>query len=249
MKTEEEPIQTRGPRYPAPASLQELAPGSAMIVDSRGRPVPVCSAGFVLRAGRCYRLRIVPPPDPDFSGAKIITPPDCLRVGAEVAATDQGEKVRYLPLRVRRDLRGSLLKLGGLLTDEVEVRLRFRNGSGKSPLLLLYPIVVRPGPEILGGALLTALISAACSLLLPDLLSAEKSHGVNFWVYAGFALAGLLVTLVLASFVVATFQLHRRTRDLQTSFDERYPPHDTESPPRLTCQQVHPTEADGDSDG
>src|SRR5262245_51002548 len=227
MKTEEEAIQARGPRHAAPASLQELAPLSATIIDRRGRPVPVCSAGFVLRAGRSYRLRIAPPPDPDFLGAKIQTPPDFIRPDAEVSGTDQGQRVRDLPFRVRQDLRGSLLKLGGLLTDALEVRLHFRSGSGKSPPPLTYPIVVRPGPELLLGALLTALLSAACSLLLPDLLSADKTHGVNFWVYAGFALAGLLLALVLAAYVLASLQLRQRTRDLRSSFNERYPPLDT----------------------
>ena len=72
-------------------------------------------------------------------------------------------------------------------------RLDFRGGSGKSPSPLTYPIVVRPGPELLVGALLTALLSAAGSLLLPALLSTDKTHGVSFWVYAGLALAGLLL--------------------------------------------------------
>jgi hypothetical protein len=227
MKTEEESIQTRGPRHAAPASLQELAPLSATIIDSRGRPVPVCSAGFVLRAGRSYRLRIVSPPDADFIGAKIMTPPDFIRTDAEVPATHQGQRIRDLPFRVRQDLRGSLLKLGGLLTDELEVRLHFRGGSGKSPAPLTYPIVVRPGPELLLGALLTALLSAAGSLLLPELLSAEKTRGVNFWVFAGFALAGLLLTLILSASILAYLQLRHRTRDLLHSFNERYPPLDT----------------------
>src|SRR5438067_182853 len=107
MKTEEETIQARGPRHAAPPSLQELAPLSATIIDSRGRQVPVCSAGFVLRAGRSYRLRIVSPPD------------------------------------------------------------------------------------------------------------------------TGFALAGLLLALVLAAYALASIQLRHRTRDLRTTFNERYPPLDT----------------------
>jgi hypothetical protein len=223
MKTEEESIQASGPRHAAPASLQELAPLSATIIDPRGRPVPVCSAGFVLRAGRSYRLRIVSPPDPDFSGAKILTPPDFIRPDAEVAGTEQGQRVRDLPFRVRKDLRGSLLKLGGLLTDELEVRLHFRGGSGKSPPSMTYPIVVRPGRELLVGALLTALASAAGSLLLPELLSTEKTKGLNFWVFAGFALAGLLLVLVLAAYLLASLQLRHRTRDLRDAFNERYP--------------------------
>src|SRR5438552_894859 len=172
MKPEEETIQARGPRHAAPPSLQELAPLSATIIDSRGRQVPVCSAGFVLRAGRSYRLRIVSPPDTDFLSAKILTPPDFIKTDTEGVGTDQGQRVRDLPIRVRRDLRGSLLKLGGLLTDELEVRLHFRSGAGKSLPSLTYPIVVRPGSELLLTALLTALLSVAGSLLLPELLSA-----------------------------------------------------------------------------
>ena len=231
MKTEEETIQARGPRHAAPACLQELAPLSAAIIDPRGRPVPICAAGFVLRAGRSYRLRIVCPPDGDFLGAKILTPPDFIRTDTEAPSDDQGQRIRDLPFRVRQDLRGSLLKLGGLLTDELEVRLHFRGGSGKSFPPLTYPIVVRPGPELLFGALLTALLSAAGSLLLPEMLSTEKTHGVNFWVYAGFALTGVLLALVLAAYALASLQLRHRTRDLRCSFDDRYRPLDTTTQP------------------
>jgi hypothetical protein len=223
MKTEEEVIQSRGPRHVPPGSLQELAPLSVTIIDPRGRPVPVCSSGFVLRAGRSYRLRIIPPPDPDFVGAKIQTPPDFIRTDSEVSMTDHGQRVRDLPFRVRKDLRGSLLKLGGLLTDELEVRLNFRSGSGTTVGALTYPIVVRPGPELLLGALLGALLSAVGSLVLPELLSAEKTRGVNFWFYAGFALAGLLVALIVAAYGLAFLQLRHRTHDLRYVFDERYP--------------------------
>lgn len=227
MRTEEEPIQSRGPRYAPPASLQELAPRSVTIIDSRGRPVPVGPAGFVLRAGRSYRLRIVAPPDGDFVSAKFLAPPDFIRADREVPGMEQGQPIRDLPFRVGQDLGGSLLKLGGLLTDELDVCLTFRSGSGKTSPTLTYPIVVRPGPELLLGALLTALLSAGGSLLMPETLSAEKSHGLNYWAYAGFALAVLLLGLVLAGYVIASLQLRHRTRDLRASFEERYPPLDS----------------------
>jgi hypothetical protein len=175
MKTEEESIQSRGPRHAVPASLQELAPLSATIIDARGHPVPVSAAGFLLRAGRSYRLRIISPPDSDFISAKILAPPDFIHTSTEDSDTDQGQRVRDLPFRVRQNLSGSLLKLGGLLTDELEVRLHFRSGSGKSLPLLSYPIVVRPGPELLLGALVTALVSAAGSLLV----ALAGSHATN----------------------------------------------------------------------
>jgi hypothetical protein len=225
MKTEEEPIQARGPRHAAPASLQDLAPRSATIIDSRGRPVPVCSSGFVLRAGRSYRLRLACPADTGFLSVKVLAPPEFLRTDtdSEVPAVAQGLRVRDLPFRVRQNLGGALLKLGGLITDELEVRLHFR-GAGKAPLPMSYPIVVRPGPELLFGALITALLSVAGSLLLPELLSAERTHGLGFWVYAGFGLAGLLVVLVAAAYALASLQLRHRSRELRSLFDERYPP-------------------------
>jgi hypothetical protein len=226
MKTEEEPIQARGPRNAAPTCLQELVPLSATVIDPRGHPVPVCSAGFVLRAGRSYRLRLVLPPDPDILRADILTPPDFIRTDIGCPGTDRGQHVHDLHFRVRQNLSGALLKLGGLLIDELEVRLQFRGGSGKSPPPLIYPIVVRPGPELLLGALLTALISAAGSLWLHDPLSAEKTREVNFWVYAGFALAGLVLALVLVAYALASLQLRHRTHDLRSAFNERYPPLD-----------------------
>src|SRR6516225_3139666 len=115
MKTEEESIQPRGRRHAAPTSLQELAPLSATIIDSRDHPVSVSAAGFVLRAGHSYRLRIVCPPDPDFTVAKIVTPPEFIHTDDEVSTSDQGQRIRDLPFRVRKNLSGSLLKLGGLL--------------------------------------------------------------------------------------------------------------------------------------
>src|SRR5947209_3688475 len=62
MKTEE--IQ-RTPRSHDPGevsrALQELTPLSCTIVDRHGRPVRLSSAGYVLRFGKSYHVRIRPP--------------------------------------------------------------------------------------------------------------------------------------------------------------------------------------------
>jgi hypothetical protein len=99
-----------------------------------------------------------------------------------------------------------------------------RASFGKSLASLTYPIVVRPGPELLLGALLGAVLSTFRSLRLPEILFGEKTRGVNFWFYAGFAVTGLLLALVLAGYTVAYLLVRHRTNDLRSSFDERYPP-------------------------
>jgi hypothetical protein len=89
MKTEEITREPRAAAHLVSRALQDLAPLHAEVLDGRGKRVPLSSAGYVLHAGRKYRLRIVPPPDADLLGLQVITPPDFLKVGHEVAGTDE----------------------------------------------------------------------------------------------------------------------------------------------------------------
>ena len=42
-------------------ALQDLAPDVCVIVDRRGKPVPLSGAGYVLHFGHAYHLRVVSP--------------------------------------------------------------------------------------------------------------------------------------------------------------------------------------------
>src|SRR6266581_1859266 len=103
MKTEE--IQ-RTPKSSDPnevsRALQELTPLSCRIVDRRGRAVPLSAAGYVLRFGKAYRLRIRAPfADDDVESVRIISPPAFLKVEPELREIDEaGQSVRAIPFTV-----------------------------------------------------------------------------------------------------------------------------------------------------
>jgi hypothetical protein len=91
MKTEE---IKRTPRSADPnevsRALQELTPLSCAIVDRRGVPVPLSSAGYVLRLDRPYRLRIRSPfPVDDIESVRIISPPSFLTLEPELREIDE----------------------------------------------------------------------------------------------------------------------------------------------------------------
>ena len=103
MKTEEIQRTTRGrDPYEVSRALQELTPLSWSIMDRRGRPVPLTPAGYVLRFGQAYRLRLVSPfKAEDVREVRILTPPSFLTVEPTLIEKDsQGRLVYTLPFKV-----------------------------------------------------------------------------------------------------------------------------------------------------
>ncbi len=234
MKTEE--IQ-RTPRSRDPnevsRALQELTPLSCAIVDRRGRPVPLSSAGYVLRFGRSYRLRIRPPfPDEEIESLRIISPPAFLTLEPELREIDgEGRPVRTIPFTVSGGwLRWISRLTRWACTDELEISYHFRPGVLRQPPIFLCPIVARPLWSLLIIAVLTGLLTVVLERLVSDFTFAERRAETmrlladsmwrwDTWIWLGGITLGVWLTVTLAN----TWTLYRRSRELEHEFQERYP--------------------------
>ncbi len=85
------------------AALQNLAPVSCRIVDLRGKEVRLTKAGYVLRPGASYSIRIVlPVKDADVSNVRFLAPPAYIREDPAISDPEEGgHAVRIIPFHVK----------------------------------------------------------------------------------------------------------------------------------------------------
>jgi hypothetical protein len=234
MKTEE---MHRTPRSRDPnevsRALQELTPLSCVIVDRRGRSVPLSSAGYVLRFGRSYRMRIRSPfPDDEVDSVRIISPPAFLTLEPELREIDEaGRSVRTIPFTVSGGwLRWISRLTRWACTDELEVSYHFRPGVLHQPPIFLCPIVARPLWSLVIIAVLTGLLTVLLERIVSDFAFAERRAETmrllaesvwrwDTWLWLVAITAAVWLTVTLAN----TVTLYRRSRELQHAFQERYP--------------------------
>jgi hypothetical protein len=233
MKTEEiqRTLRSRDP-HGLSRALQELTPLSCAIVDRRGRSVPLSSAGYVLRFGRSYRLRIRAPfPDDEIESVRIITPPAFLTLEPELREIDEeGRPVRTVPFTVS----GGWLRWISRLrhwacTDELEVSYHFRPGILRQPPTYICPIVARPLWSLAIVAVLAGLLGIVLQRIVSDFpfadrraetmqLLADSVWRPDTWWWLGGITAGVWLAVTLAN----TWTLYRRSRELEGEFRERY---------------------------
>ncbi len=234
MKTEE--IQ-RTPRSRDPnevsRALQELTPLSCAIVDRRGRPVPLSAAGYVLRFGASYRLRIRPPfPEDEIERVRIISPPAFLTLEPELREIDEeGRSVRTIPFTVSVGwLRWISRLTRWVCSDDLEVSYHFRPGVLRQPPIYLCQIVARPLWSLVIIAVLTGLFTVLAERIVSDSLFAERRVETirvfaeslwrwDTWLWLGAITGAVWITVTLAN----TVTLYRRSRELGRAFQERYP--------------------------
>lgn len=240
MKTEE--IQrTTASHDPLAVSraLQDLTPVSCTIVDRRGKPVPLSAAGYVLRFGSAYHLRVLSPfPEDELHEITVVNAPPFLSVGPEMREVDeQGRTVRSLPLKVSLDwwsLWSHLHRFGlGINADELEIVQRFRPGLFREASPFLCPVVARPRWTTLFVLVLIAVLGVLLHKTLGHLFALDTPESLRaFWesmLRWDSWLAVLGVTFGLWAFV--TFLnicfLYQRVRELRQHYEEAYPSTDS----------------------
>lgn len=234
MKTDE--IQ-RAPRsqdpFEASRALRELAPLGCTIVDRHGRSVPLTSAGFLLRSGQSYRLRIATPfADDELREIKIVAQPDFVDADSEVRDLDEkGRTVHSIPFKVQLNFLSQMKSLGiGVHCDEFEVQHYFREGLIRYAPPYLCPIVVKPWGLValvavvlgIAGFVLERLVRSAFSedMTLGEMLqSLFLITSVSGWVK-------LLLIVLGAWLLVHAINLgllYQRSKALRAQFREKYP--------------------------
>ena len=234
MKTEE--IQ-RTPKSHDPnevsRALQELTPLSCVIIDRRGRPVPLSAAGYVLRLGGSYRLQVRPPfPDDEVESLRIISPPAFLTVERELREFDEhGRSVRTIPFTVSVGWLAQVLRLNlGVHADDLEVSYHFRLAVLRQPPIYLCPIVARPRWTLVIVAVVVGLLWVLVQKIFVDFMFADQRvetmrHFLESFLQADswLWLLGIAIPAWLIVTAVNWLLLYRRSRELANAFGERYP--------------------------
>jgi hypothetical protein len=234
MKTEEIQRTARG-RNPNEVSraLQELTPLSCEIVDRRGRPVPLTAAGYVLRFGRTYRLRVQPPfPDDEIESVRIVTPPPFVTIEPEMREVDErGRSVRTIPFKVTASWLSQISRLNAtVLGDEFDISYHFRPGVLRAPPTYLCPVVARPVWTAVLIAVVVGLFWVVLQRLLTDFLFPEHRAETmrlflesllrwDSWLW----LLSIAVPVWLLITGLHWFALYRRSRELASEFEAQYP--------------------------
>jgi hypothetical protein len=234
MKTEE---MQRTPKSRDPnelsRALQELTPISCAIVDRHGRPAPLSAAGYVLRLGQSYRLRIQSPfPDEEVVSLRVISPPAFLTLEPELREIDeQGRAVRAIPFIVSVGWLAQLTRLNpGVHADDLEISYQFQPGILRQPPIYLCPIVARPRWALVIVAVLAGLCWVLVEKAVTGLVFAEQRtetirHFLESLVQwdAWLWLTGIALVVWLVVTLVNSFALLRRSRELADAFQEHYP--------------------------
>lgn len=237
MKTEDLIRQERrGDPQAVSRALQETAPLHCTVVDSRGKKVPLSSAGYVLRPSKSYRVRVVSPfPDRELKGVKIINEPDCVSIDPEMKEVDEeGRTVRSLPFKVKGMFfsQAKRFKLINVKCEELEIAQYFQPECGKEDLVFTCPIVIRPRWPIFVVALVIGLILMLLEKFVTEILwsgHVPASGGRGMLqrmvtdVHSWLVLIGLTGLVVIIAWLVNASYLYHRSRELRKQFRETYP--------------------------
>jgi hypothetical protein len=217
-------------------ALQQLTPLSCSIVDARDKPVPLSSAGYVLRFGHSYRLQVVPPfSDEEIDRVRLVNVPDFIAHNDELREPDEdGQSVRSIPFRVSPGWSYLLWRAGlDVRTDTLDVTYKFPKGREKEVRLYRCPVVVRRrwGVGVVVAALITAIGSMLYHVLYEMVLNGRLPDGgliglglrVARSPYSWLSLIGLALLVLAGGFLTQCYMVHKRSRKLKRMFRDKYP--------------------------
>ena len=213
----------------------QLSPVSCRIVDEHGKPVPLCSAGFVLRPGKSYRLQIIPPfPDEEVAGVHLSTRPEFIQAEpSEKSFNENGESVREVPFHVRSEFFSFRSKLQ-VQSGELSVGYAFNPGCEREIRPYRCPIVVRPywtAVIAVGLGLVLSILYAVFEETLAE-VAVKRRLDSGWWksilhsiadnpevlIWAG----GVLTIAAVIVMLYNLFQVRQRSRELRRQFREDY---------------------------
>lgn len=238
MKTEEvvRPIPRDYTRSVSRALL-ELSPRSCVIVDTRGNPVPLSLAGYVLRFGEKYYLQVrMPFEKEEIERVRIDGVPDFATAEVERFDTDRhGRAVRSITFQVKSefsDLWSQLKKFGvDLRWGELSVVTDFKSDSQRECRPFICPVVVRPRWSIVAGGVLAGIVLTFVESVLKELFFADEAtlRGASSlfkrlflrpeaW-YLFLTVAGVTA---IASYSINICRLYYRSKELRAQFRDNY---------------------------
>ena len=214
-------------------ALQSLAPISCRITDLRGKEVRLSKAGYVLRPGRSYHLRIVlPVGDANTSDVRLQAKPSYIEVArTETKPEEAGHAVRIIPFHIQV---GGLLRFKQYVhldSNDLPVAFTMTQGKSSKDGHQLCPIIVEP---LLGPIILSAIVSLVL-IIVQNLVGRLLDPGKPLWdgilgffrdllmnpeslIFFGLLVAGLSCLMLL----VHLGQRKARERELWLRFKETY---------------------------
>jgi hypothetical protein len=139
--------------------------------------------------------------------------------------------VRTIPFTVSVGWIPQILKLNlGVYSDDLEISYNFRPGVFREPPIFVCPIVARPKWTLAIVALLVGLFWVVVQKLLVDFLYPEHRAETmrlfleslvrwDSWLW----LFGVAVPVWLVVTLVNSLTLYRRSRELESAFQEQFP--------------------------
>ncbi|MBY0527698.1 MAG: hypothetical protein K2R98_30145 [Gemmataceae bacterium] len=229
---------TRG----ASLALQDLMPPAWEVTDPKGKPVRLSSAGYVLFFGRRYELRILmdsdvePAPDVHLISA----PPFFKRQAGLATVVRHGQTYRCLPFKVQSAygwLRRLFKAPYEILCGDLEVESGAGEIPGRGRIFFSCPVVARMPWSI--GLVLLLIVGYLGGWLvgqLGNMLRDCWTRGTwpwsgsedwwsalptnpNFWLWPVIIAALNPLACLLTHF----YHLWQRSRELESSYRERYP--------------------------
>jgi hypothetical protein len=156
-------------------ALQPFAPARCRIVDADGRPVTLCSAGYVLRPGRAYRVEVIAPfGDDDYDGVTIQTAPEFIQQEPSVTTPDSdGNPVRAIPFSTRSAWNSFVKRL---FCQFGELKIQFQHPASMKRTVVPYsvPVVLKPYLTAIVVVVAAALLSLAWGIVQETF--AEVAH-------------------------------------------------------------------------
>lgn len=237
MQTDEMIRVPRPQRETAVArALQQLTPLSCRILNASDKPVPLTSAGYLLRFGHSYHLQIAPPfSDEELDAVCLVNVPDFVLANPEVREFDpDGRPVRSIPFRVPSGWSAFWWKLGlDVRADTLDVSYAFKKGREKEVRLYRCPVVVRRrwGMGVFIAAAFGTIVGVGQHVFSEVVLNGRLPEGGlnglamrfarNPYSWAWFIV--LTVGVLVAGLARQCYMVHKRSRQLKGRFRDKYP--------------------------
>jgi hypothetical protein len=216
-------------------ALLELAAPAWQLVNDKGKPVPLSSAGYVLHFGKTYRIRLTAlseegaPPNVRL----ISVPPFVQRFVGEAEAAKHGQSTGSVSFRVQSEWLRLMKVLAGIRYGDLEIECT----SGEPPQRIEFvcPVVARVRWGL--GIVLSLALWALLGLLYGRLESlgkqllaqgpAQVSNVDNWWAVLPpdlriwLWLLGLAALYPLATLGWHIYSLRRRSAELEARYQRR----------------------------
>ncbi len=217
------------------SALLDLAPPDWQLTSSKGKPVALSSAGYVLHFGQAYQVRVAVPDGAELPEVRLVGAPSFIaRPEGSETIHKHGRRLGGLTFRVHRDLWRFIKGPAGIRCGDLDIECTFGEGMDRRRVEFRCPVIVRIRWGL--GIILLLFLWAFLTLLFSRLESAGKellSQGpwqfhrmdwgaaVALDLRAWLWLAGIAALAPVGALAWHIYRLWRRSGELETRYQTR----------------------------